>query len=67
MAQVKRFYYVSSPRGRVVHMARSITEGTRTFCGIMLPHKKRWKWARSRIAKANAQQSKICKKCQRNG
>jgi hypothetical protein len=46
-------------------MAKSITEGTRTYCGIMLPHGRGWRWARSITAQANAKKHLLCKKCRR--
>jgi hypothetical protein len=40
--KVKRFYYVASPRGRLLHQSTSITEGNKTYCGIAL--RLGWKW-----------------------
>lgn len=60
---VKRFFFVAPKRGRISHMARSITEGTRTYCGRMV-QLGTWCWARSGPAKRHAKRV-VCKTCLR--
>jgi hypothetical protein len=58
--RIRRFYFVHSPRGRLVHIAGSITEADRTDCGISMALG--WRWARTSAAKKGAAR-RVCKKC----
>lgn len=59
--KIARLFYVSSKRGRVLHLSKHITEGYRTLCGIAIPAPGRWLWRKVRPRKAA-----VCKKCQRH-
>jgi hypothetical protein len=59
-AAVHRFYYVASGRGTTAHMATTITQGGRTYCGARIG--KGWGWARARDAKQRARR-RICANC----
>jgi hypothetical protein len=52
----KRFYYVASRRARAMHRADSITEGNRTWCGVLI--RIGWKWRRDKRGQ------KVCKRCE---
>lgn len=41
---MKRFYFVASPLGKLLHRAATITEGNRTYCGIAM--RLGWFWRR---------------------
>jgi hypothetical protein len=58
--KVKRFYFVASRRSRIAHMARSIAEGSRTYCGARIW--KGWGWARDAAARKHAGK-RTCKRC----
>jgi hypothetical protein len=60
MSRGRRFFYVASKRSRTVHMADSITDGNRTWCGVMM---RKWYWARRDDAKRRAKRANICKRC----
>lgn len=58
--KVRRFWYATSPRGRVAHMIARRIEGTRTFCGVMISTT--WGVARTRKALEYARKHR-CEKC----
>jgi hypothetical protein len=53
--KTERFYYVNPAKGRIAHIADSITEGNQTRCGRRMWLG--WKWMR--IAPAR----KLCQRC----
>lgn len=63
MTEVKRFFFVQAPLGRVRHVCYSNrhVEGDRTACGLRML--KGWKWA-SVSAKREMKRLPLCENCE---